>query len=159
MRSQPDFREASSRQIRVIGIEGGPEGWSSAAVLVRDEFRNYNEVDPELWQRDMADVEWNLIGQALRQPPSLVRSGFFLQLDRRNIEGQRLRGGLLLVPRHFGLHLDPLWFVALFLWGGAGLGARRLLDLGGLRSPASWPLVTVVCSAPTASTSVWWPAC
>ena len=45
--SQPDFREANSRQIRVIGI-GGPEGWSSAAVLVRDEFRNYNEVDPEL---------------------------------------------------------------------------------------------------------------
>ncbi len=77
MRSQPDFREASSRQIRVIGIEGGPEGWSSAAVLVRDEFRNYNEVDPELWQRDMADVEWNLIGQALRQPPSLSEVASF----------------------------------------------------------------------------------
>ena len=73
MRSQPDFDEASSRQTRVIGIEGGPDGWSSAAVLVRDEFRNYNEVDPELWQRDMADVEWNLIGQACGSRPACPR--------------------------------------------------------------------------------------
>lgn len=74
MRGQPDFAIYSARQVSVVGLtpanaEAGT--WSDFIIVVLDEHRRYDKVDPEVWYRDVADPEWRLVSTALTQPASL----------------------------------------------------------------------------------------
>ena len=46
------------------------------AVLVYDADMGLGEVDPELWERDLAEVEWSLVSEALQRRTSLEHHHF-----------------------------------------------------------------------------------
>lgn len=72
MRQQPKYRAAAGRPFEVVGLEQSSDrgGYTSIAVLVVDERYTYLD-DPGLWQTWMAELEWNLVRESLREPAQL----------------------------------------------------------------------------------------
>jgi len=72
MRQQPDFRVAVTRTPTVIGLDQvpGTETYSSLVILVNDERYPY-DANVEVWDAQVAQVEWSLISQALQEEASL----------------------------------------------------------------------------------------
>ncbi len=76
MRQQEDFARFLGRQVRAIGLDpadpANPRlGYRSVAVLVYDANLSSLKVDFDLWDRELAQTEWNLISQALQRQTSL----------------------------------------------------------------------------------------
>jgi len=72
MRRQQDYIQTADRQFEVFGLnvaETG-EGYTSIAVAVTDDRYGYYK-DRELWETELANVEWQLITDALSEPAQL----------------------------------------------------------------------------------------
>ena len=82
MRAQPDFSMAGGRDFRVIGVdlaEGGQgrSGFTSMVVIVADPAVGYLRSGFDVWNRQIAEVEWRLVSEALASPPSLEQVASF----------------------------------------------------------------------------------
>jgi SecD/SecF fusion protein len=82
MRAQPDFANCVGRDVAVFGLDPADpsdpgRGYRSAAVVVYDPLLSSFDVDFELWDRELARAEWQLVAQALQRQTSLEQvSGF-----------------------------------------------------------------------------------
>ena len=77
MRQQEEFRASAGRQFEVYGLEEAGEGtWNSIAVLVSDPLFTYSD-DPEAWRTRLAEPEWRLIVESLREPAQLQQVASF----------------------------------------------------------------------------------
>jgi hypothetical protein len=82
MRAQPDFANCVGRDVAVFGLEVGDpadpgRGYRSVAVVVYDQLLSSFDVDFDLWDRELARTEWQLVSQALQRQTSLEQvSGF-----------------------------------------------------------------------------------
>ncbi len=64
MRGKPDFADALGRQVEVRVLEGANDAVRSAVVLVLDPGLLYLD-NPEAWQSEIAQREWDLVREAL----------------------------------------------------------------------------------------------
>ncbi|MHC4428680.1 MAG: protein translocase subunit SecF, partial [Planctomycetota bacterium] len=82
MRAQPDFASYVGREEAVFGLEAAdpanPDlGYRSVAVLVHEpEGVSYFD-DLDVWDRELAAVEWQVVSQALRRQTSLEQVSSF----------------------------------------------------------------------------------
>jgi len=77
-RNLEQFRAAADRPFEVFGLDPaeGEEGYRSIAVVVHDP--DYEYVDnPQLWQSQVADVEWTLVTEALKTTAQLEQVSSF----------------------------------------------------------------------------------
>ncbi len=80
MRSQPDFSMAGGRESRVIGVDlaaDGERGFRSLVIVVSDPNVSYLRSGFEIWNRQLAEVEWRLASEAFSSPPSLEQIASF----------------------------------------------------------------------------------
>jgi SecD/SecF fusion protein len=90
MRAQPDWSSTGGRPTKVFGLDpvdpAAPQGLQRAvAVLVSDSELNSFEVDLEVWDRDLAAQEWQLVRQALTQQASLDQVSSFSPIVAENL--------------------------------------------------------------------------
>ncbi len=90
MRGQPDFSVARGRDFEVIGLrqadmDNRRAGYTSVAVVVSDPTYSYLRVDFDVWDRELARVEWTLISEALSRPPSLEQVASFSAAMARSL--------------------------------------------------------------------------
>ncbi len=76
MRAQPDFRDYGGRDVTVIGLDAADPadpaaGYRSVAVLVYDSELSFFDVDFDLWDREVARAEWQLVSEGLERQTSL----------------------------------------------------------------------------------------
>ena len=76
MRQQEDFARLLGRRVKVFGLDpadaGDPRaGYRSVVVLVHDSKLSSLKVDFDLWDRELAQTEWELISLALQRQTSL----------------------------------------------------------------------------------------
>ena len=76
MRNQPGYENLSGRDFDVVSLTpvdpNDPRGpVRDAVLLVKDEYRSFMNIDPQVWYGEVADPEWELVTQALSQPASL----------------------------------------------------------------------------------------
>ncbi len=90
MRSQPDWSSTAGRKTRVVGIDpvdpSNPGGLHRGfAVLVSDADINSFDVELEVWDRDLARIEWSLVRDALTQQASLDQVSSFSPVVAENL--------------------------------------------------------------------------
>jgi SecD/SecF fusion protein len=90
MRAQPDWSSTAGRKTKVFGLEAAdpaaPQGAQKAvAILVSDSELNSLEMDLEIWDRDLAAQEWELVQQALTQQASLDQVSSFSPVVAENL--------------------------------------------------------------------------
>jgi len=90
MRSQPDWSSTAGRKTKVVGLEpadpAAPQGPQKAvAILVSDPVLNSLETELEIWDRDLASPEWQLVQQALTQQASLDQVSSFSPIVAENL--------------------------------------------------------------------------
>ncbi|MEE8156411.1 MAG: protein translocase subunit SecF, partial [Phycisphaerales bacterium] len=76
MRQQEDFARLLGRRVKVFGLDladptNPRTGYRSVAVLVYDSSLSSLKVDFDLWDRELAQTEWELISLALQRQTSL----------------------------------------------------------------------------------------
>ena len=76
MRQQDDFARLLGRRVKVFGLDPADAadpraGYRSVAVLVHDSKLSSLKVDFDLWDRELAQTEWELISLALQRQTSL----------------------------------------------------------------------------------------
>jgi SecD/SecF fusion protein len=72
LRSQPDFSEVAGRGVDVVGLKAAGDGaYSSIAIVVGDPDMAGRKVADAVWQRNWADLEWNLASTALSRRATL----------------------------------------------------------------------------------------
>lgn len=81
-RKQPEFSSTFGRQTRVIGLEpvdpaNPSRGYSSLAILVRDDDIDGTRLDLSIWDRQLARTEWALARAALSDVQSLDQVSSF----------------------------------------------------------------------------------
>ncbi|MHC4415313.1 MAG: protein translocase subunit SecD [Planctomycetota bacterium] len=82
MRAQPDFAPYVGRDVGVFGLETADRmdpgrGYSSLAVAVYDPDVSVLKHDFDLWEREVAQKEWELVSQALQRQTSLEQVSSF----------------------------------------------------------------------------------
>lgn len=82
LRNQPDFSKARGRDMKVFGVtaadSGNPAaGYTSIAVVSYDPNIDQQKVDFELWDRELAASEWQLVSTALERRSSLQEISSF----------------------------------------------------------------------------------
>ncbi|MGI9014826.1 MAG: protein translocase subunit SecD [Phycisphaerales bacterium] len=72
MRQQEEFRAGAGRKFDVFGLgEADADGaYRSIAIVVVDPLYAFTN-NPDLWQSALADFEWRLVTEALREPAQL----------------------------------------------------------------------------------------
>jgi SecD/SecF fusion protein len=88
MRGQPDFAQYVGRDVRVIGLEAADAanpglGYAAVAVLVYDPA--LADAPQEIWERQLAQAEWQLISQALQRRTSLEQVSSFSSAVARTL--------------------------------------------------------------------------
>jgi SecD/SecF fusion protein len=72
LRSQPDFSEVAGRSVDVVGLAPAGEGsYGAIAVVVGDPDLAGRRIADAVWQRNWADLEWNLASTALGRRATL----------------------------------------------------------------------------------------
>jgi SecD/SecF fusion protein len=77
-RNQEAYRAAADRSFEVVGVEPAEsgDGYRAIALVVHDP--DYEYVDnPELWQTQVADIEWQLVTEALKSSAQLEQVSSF----------------------------------------------------------------------------------
>ncbi|MCH8823118.1 MAG: protein translocase subunit SecD [Planctomycetes bacterium] len=82
MRQQEDFARLLGRKSKTFGLDlvnpdDPSEGYSSVAVLVYSASLRYDRVDFDIWNRELAKTEWEIISQALQRQTSLEQTTTF----------------------------------------------------------------------------------
>lgn len=82
LRDQPDFSRTRGRDVQVIGIDPVDpndltKGYTSLAVLTYDRDFNQLLVDVDIWDRELAATEWQLVSTALSRGSSLQEVNSF----------------------------------------------------------------------------------
>jgi SecD/SecF fusion protein len=90
MRSQPEFSDTAGRRTRAIGLtpadpSNPAAGFTSVAVLVSDPQLSSTAAEFEAWDRQLAQVEWNLVATALQQKASLKDLSSFSPIVAENL--------------------------------------------------------------------------
>ncbi len=90
MRSQPDWSTTAGRKTKVVGLDpvdaSNPSGLNrSVAVLVSDPDINGFDIELDIWDRDLAAVEWSLVRDALTQQASLDQVSSFSPVVADNL--------------------------------------------------------------------------
>ncbi len=93
MRSQPEFDSSLGREVRVFGLEpadpGSPgRGYVSAAVAVYEPDLPVFKADFDLWDRELARGEWQLVSAALQRATSLEQVNSFSSAAAATLRGQ-----------------------------------------------------------------------
>ncbi|MFI4854276.1 MAG: protein translocase subunit SecD [Phycisphaerales bacterium JB065] len=74
-RNKPENSWALNRQFELVVLEGTAQEVETAVVLVRDESIDFES--ERIWNRDIAEREWNLIRESLTNATSLISTQSF----------------------------------------------------------------------------------
>ena len=81
LRQQPDFESLLDRQVEVFGLDPALDSsdgrFESVAIAVHDPNIDFQTDDFDTWDRELAQPEWALIKEALKQPSSLKQVSSF----------------------------------------------------------------------------------
>ncbi len=97
MRGQPDFADARGRTADIIGLDESDQSgeFQSVVVLVADPAVSYLRDDPLLWDRQVGQMEWRLVTEAMAQPPSLEQVSSFSAAVARTLAASAVVAVLL----------------------------------------------------------------
>jgi SecD/SecF fusion protein len=96
MRSSPAFAEAGGRSVDVVGLDAAGNGtFKSLAIVVADPDLAGAQLSDVAWQKNYADLEWNLISSALSQQASLEQVSSISPSVARDLASQATLAVLL----------------------------------------------------------------
>ncbi|MDZ4755342.1 MAG: protein translocase subunit SecD [Phycisphaerae bacterium] len=90
MRSQPDFSDTAGRRTKVVGLTPADpldpsKGFTSVAILVSDHLLTSINTDFEVWDKQLAQLEWKLATASLQQKASLKAVSSFSPIVAENL--------------------------------------------------------------------------
>lgn len=96
MRSSPAFAEAGGRSVDVVGLDAASNGtFKSLAIVVADPDLAGAQLSDAAWQKNYADLEWNLVSSALSQQASLEQVSSISPSVARDLASQATLAVLL----------------------------------------------------------------